>query len=198
MTDAQLASTTEVDVVDVLIEQHSLIRDLFDEVKVAQGEAQQEAFHRLRRMLAVHETAEEEVVHPVARRTLAGGNDGLVDDRLAEENEAKQLLGQLEDLQPGESNFRELLDELRLAVLAHARSEERYEFIPLREKADPATLRSMAAAVKAAEAIAPTHPHAGVESAAANLGAGPIAAIVDRVKDAIRGTSGKTDDPRSN
>ncbi|MGH3685517.1 MAG: hypothetical protein ACRDRU_20850 [Pseudonocardiaceae bacterium] len=53
-------------------------------------------------MLAVHETAEEEVVHPAARRVLAGGNDGLVDDRLAEENEAKQLLSQLEGLQAGE------------------------------------------------------------------------------------------------
>lgn len=42
-------------------------------------------------MLAVHETAEEEVVHPAARRTLAGGNE-LVDDRLAEESEAKDML----------------------------------------------------------------------------------------------------------
>lgn len=50
----------------------------------------------------MHEIAEEEVVHPAARRVLAGGNDGLVDDRLAEENEAKQLLSQLEGLQAGE------------------------------------------------------------------------------------------------
>lgn len=161
------------------------------------GEAQQEAFYRLRRMLAVHETAEEEVVHPAARRVLDGGNDGLVDDRLAEENEAKQLLSQLEDLQPSDPRFLELLEDLRLAVLAHARSEERYEFMQLRDKTDAATLQMMAAAVKAAEKSAPTHPHAGVESAATNLAAGPIAAIVDRVKDAVRGTSGKTDDPRS-
>jgi hypothetical protein len=55
----------------------------------------------------------------------------------------------------------------------------------------------MAAAVKAAEAFAPTHPHAGVESATANLAAGPIAALVDRVKDAVRGTNGQSEDPRS-
>jgi Hemerythrin HHE cation binding domain len=197
VAQAQVISQ-EVDVVDLLIQQHSLIRDLFDEVRSAQpAEAQQEAFYRLRRMLAVHETAEEEVVHPAARRVLAGGNDGLVDDRLAEENEAKQLLSQLEGLQAGEPGFLELLDDLRLAVLAHARSEERYEFMQLRAKLDAATLQAMATAVKAAEAFAPTHPHAGVESATANLAAGPIAAIVDRVKDAVRGTSGKTNDPRS-
>ena len=33
----------------------------------------------------------------------------------------------------------------------------------LREKTDLSTLRAMAASVKAAEAFAPTHPHAGVE-----------------------------------
>lgn len=63
--------------------------------------------------------------------------------------------------------------------------------------ADPGTLRAMATSVKTAEAFAPTHPHAGVESATANLAAGPIAAIVDRVRDAMQGTYGRSDDPRS-
>ncbi|MGH4011673.1 MAG: hemerythrin domain-containing protein [Pseudonocardiaceae bacterium] len=197
MAKTRQVTVEQVDVVDLLIAQHSLIRDLFEEVKATRGEAQEEAFHRLRRMLAVHETAEEEVVHPVARRELEGGNAGLVDDRLAEENQAKKMLGELEDLRPDDSGFLELLDKLRATVLAHARSEERYEFMQLRKKADPATLLSMAASVRAAEATAPTHPHAGVESATGNLAAGPIAAVVDRVKDAIRGTSGKSEDPRS-
>ncbi|MGB6165925.1 MAG: hemerythrin domain-containing protein [Pseudonocardiaceae bacterium] len=64
MAQTQQVTAEQVDVIDLLIAQHSLIRDLFEEVKTAQGEAQEEAFHRLRRMLAVHETAEEEVVHP--------------------------------------------------------------------------------------------------------------------------------------
>jgi hemerythrin superfamily protein len=197
MAQTRQMMTEQVDVVDLLIAQHSLIRDLFEEVKTAQGEEQEEAFHRLRRMLAVHETAEEEVVHPMARQVLTGGNDGLVDDRLAEENEAKKMLGELEGMQPGKPDFMELLDKLRMAVLAHARSEERYEFMKLRDKINPSTLQAMAASVKAAEAFAPTHPHAGAESATANLLAGPIAALVDRVRDAVRGTSGTTNDPRS-
>lgn len=180
------AGTAVGDVVDVLIAQHGLIRDLFEEVKSSDGEAQREAFHRLRVLLAVHETAEEEVVHPVARRALHGGDDGLVDDRLAEENRAKKLLARLEETGTGEPGFLELLDELRVAVLAHARSEERYEFMRLRDTLDEATLQGMAASVKAAEAVAPTHPHPGVESAAANLALGPVAAVVDRVKDALR------------
>lgn len=197
MAESRAGLTYEDDVIDLLIAQHSLIRDLFVEVKTTRGEAQQDAFDRLRRMLAVHETAEEEVLHPAARRELAAGNEGLVADRLAEENEAKEMLSRLEEMQPGEPEFFELLDQLRFAVLAHARSEERYEFMQLRGKSDPETLRSMATLVRAAEAAAPTHPHPGVESATANLAAGPFVAIVDRVKDAMRDTSGRTDDPRA-
>jgi hypothetical protein len=45
----------------------------------------------------------------------------------------------------------------------------------------------MRAAVEFAEAVAPTRPHAGVESATANLLAGPFAAMLDRTRDAISG-----------
>lgn len=44
----------------------------------------------------------------------------------------------------------------------------------------------MAKAVKAAEAMAPTRPHPGVESATANVALGPVAALMDRTKDAVR------------
>ncbi|MEV7141950.1 hemerythrin domain-containing protein, partial [Streptomyces tauricus] len=51
---------------------------------------------------------------------------------------------------------------------------------------DTAALAALAKAVKAAEAMAPTRPHPGVESATANLAAGPVAALIDRTRDAIR------------
>jgi hypothetical protein len=41
-------------------------------------------------------------------------------------------------------------------------------------------------AVRAAEAIAPTRPHPGVQSAKANLLLGPPSAIMDRTRDLIR------------
>lgn len=195
MADSQ-ATKTHDDVIDLLIAQHGLISDLFSEVKDAEGEARKEAFYRLRQMLAVHETAEEEILHPVARANLTDGND-VVADRLAEENDAKKLLARLEELEPAGSRFAALLDELRIAVLAHARAEERFEFVQLRERSDPATLRVMAGAVRVAEAMAPTHPHPDMESATANLAAGPFVALVDRVKDAIRGTGGSSADPRA-
>jgi hypothetical protein len=71
-------------------------------------------------------------------------------------------------------------------VLTHARHEERYEFPQLRAKAPTDELRALAGAVRAAEAVAPTRPHPGAESAKANMAAGPVLAVADRARDLIR------------
>ncbi|RFS83515.1 hemerythrin domain-containing protein [Actinomadura spongiicola] len=177
------ARTTE-DVIDLLRAQHGRIRDLFDQVMHTEGEARKEAFRQLVRLLAVHETAEEELIHPMARR-LPGG-DGIVDDRLAEERAAKELLTELDGMNTDDPGFLKSIDKLRMDVLTHARAEERYEFDRLKDEFSPAQLRGFAAAVRAAEATAPTRPHPGTESATKNLLAGPMVAVVDRVRDLIR------------
>ncbi|GAA0232772.1 hemerythrin domain-containing protein [Actinomadura nitritigenes] len=179
-TDAR----TSEDVVDLLRAQHARIRDLFDEVMHSDGREREDAFRQLVRLLAIHETAEEEIIHPAARR-LPGG-DGIVDDRLAEEREAKELLSELDGMDIDDPRFLKSVDKLRMDVLTHARAEERYEFDRLRDQFNPTQLRGFAAAVRAAQAIAPTHPHPGVESASKNMLAGPMAAVVDRVRDMIR------------
>ncbi|MEU9033493.1 hemerythrin domain-containing protein [Streptomyces sp. NPDC048352] len=181
------------DVVALLVRQHGQIHTLFDEVRLSRGEARKDAFDRLVRLLAVHETAEEEVVHPHARRVFDGGED-VVQERLAEENAAKELLARLDGMDTGDPKFMPALLSLRDAVLAHARAEERYEFAQLRRSSSRARLMTMAKAVKAAEKMAPTHPHPGVESASANMVLGPVAALVDRTRDAIRGAMAKDTD----
>ncbi|NJP96106.1 hemerythrin domain-containing protein [Nonomuraea sp. FMUSA5-5] len=181
----------ETDVIDLLLAQHGMIRNLFDEVEQAPaGEARAEAFTRLVRLLAVHETAEEEIVHPYARHAIDGG-DGVVDDRLAEEREAKELLSRMDEAGPDAPDFMQNLLMLRAAVEAHARSEERYEFTKLRGQTSDAERRTMAAGVKAAEAMAPTHPHPGTESATKNVLMGTPIAMMDRARDVIRQAMGK-------
>ncbi|GLW07652.1 hemerythrin [Microtetraspora sp. NBRC 13810] len=175
----------ETDVVELLIRQHMMIRQLFDEVEETPASDRAEAFQRLVRLLAVHETAEEEIVHPYARRKIEDG-DNVVRDRLREEREAKELLSVMDKAGVADQNFSTNLAKLRAAVLAHANSEERYEFARLREATTEAERRAMAAGVKAAEALAPTHPHPGVESMKKNLLMGPPTALMDRTRDVIR------------
>ncbi|MFI9215822.1 hemerythrin domain-containing protein [Streptomyces werraensis] len=177
------------DVVSLLMRQHGDIRNLFDEVEATSGEERRDAFRRLVRLLAVHETAEEEVVHPFVRRSVAGGQE-IVEDRLKEEREAKELLAVLDDMDPDGPDFLPKLIELRRDVQMHARAEERYEFIHIRRSTDVTDLAAMAKAIKAAEAMAPTRPHPGVESGAKNMALGPVAALMDRTKDTVRKAMG--------
>lgn len=176
---------TEDDVIDLLLAQHARIEELFLAVLSSTGERRQEAFDDLVRLLAVHETAEEEVVHPFARGSIDAG-DAIVDDRLAEEHTAKEQLADLYERGTEATDFELRLIALRDAVLAHASAEERYEFKQIRASADPDKLRAMATAVRAAEALAPTRPHPGAESATANLLLGPPLAVFDRARDLVR------------
>ncbi|MCF3118305.1 hemerythrin domain-containing protein [Streptomyces arenae] len=183
-------SASDADVVALLMRQHGDIRNLFDEVEQAAGDERQAAFRALVRLLAVHETAEEEVIHPFTRTSVPDG-EHVVNERLAEEREAKEMLSRLDGMDTDDPKFLSELRTLRTDVMKHARSEERYEFIHIRRHADKARLGSMATALRAAEAMAPTHPHPGTESAAKNLALGPVTALVDRTRDAVRRAMGK-------
>lgn len=175
------------DVVDYLKSQHETIKALFIEtLDAADAEARQDAFTRLRTMLAVHETAEEMVVHPRVRRKVDGGQE-IVDARLAEEHDAKVLLRDIEKLPIDSAEFSKALIHLQRAVLTHADNEEELEFTALEEAVGDDELAKLAEAVAAAERIAPTHPHPGVESAAVNFAAGPFASVLDRARDALDG-----------
>jgi hemerythrin superfamily protein len=178
-------TTQNQDVVELLLAQHEHIRSLFAAVESATGEAKQEKFEELRRFLAVHETAEELVTHPNAR-TAEGGNE-VVDARLEEETESKKILADLDGMNVDQAGFDGRFAELKSAVLAHAEAEEQQEFPLLRAHNDQQKLDKMASAIRAAEAIAPTHPHPSAGSSlTSNLMAGPLASVLDRTRDAVK------------
>lgn len=175
------------DVITFLTRQHAEIRALFDEVSTSTGHQRADAFDRLRRLLAVHETAEEQVVHPRARKEIPDG-DSVVDARLREEHDGKVALAALEDYDLDSTEFETGLRNLQGDVLAHADAEERLEFPQLAEQLDDSQLERMRTAARLAESTAPTHPHPGVESATANTLAGPFASMLDRARDLITGS----------
>ena len=174
------------DVVKFLEGQHNLIKDMFEEVfSASDPKAREKAFIELRQLLAVHETAEEMVVHPRARNEIADG-DEIVDARLREEHEAKQQLSKLEGMDIDSKEFLDELTKFRDAVIDHAEHEENEEFNKLQRKLDSEDRERMAKAVQAAEAIAPTRPHPGVESAKMNFAVGPFASMLDRARDLLK------------
>ncbi|MFF5219293.1 hemerythrin domain-containing protein [Micromonospora sp. NPDC000442] len=185
-TDAPATPGPQEDVVDLLLAQHARIEQLFLLVIGGTGDTRRDAFDDLVKLLAAHETAEEEVVHPLARSLPGGGGDAMVDERLDEERQAKETLQTLIAAGVDADGFDTGIILLRDAVLAHARHEERYEFPLLRQHVPADRLRALAAAVRVAEASAPTRPHPSAQTAKGNLAAGPVLAVIDRVRDAIR------------
>ena len=183
---AEMLVQSPEEVVAFLKAQHNLIEDMFEEVLHASDpKAREKPFIELRQLLAVHETAEEMVVHPRVRREADSG-DGIVDARLQEEHDAKELLSQIEKLDITSQQFIDEVTKLRDAVLDHARHEEDEEFPVLEREVDDNDLKRMGSAVRAAEAIAPTRPHPGVESAKLNFAVGPFASMLDRARDLIQ------------
>jgi hemerythrin superfamily protein len=188
MADMIIQSPDEV--IAFLKAQHNLIEDMFDQVLLASDpQAREKPFVQLRQLLAVHETAEEMVVHPRVRREL-DAFDTVVDARLEEEHDAKELLSRIEKIDITSQQFIDELTKLRDAVLDHAQHEESYEFPKLQQGLDADELKRLTTAVRAAEAIAPTRPHAGVESAKLNFAVGPFVSMLDRARDLIGHTLG--------
>ena len=184
--EAQTQHSQYQDVVDLLLEQHQQVRRLFSELERVNGDARRDQFEQLVRLLAVHETAEEEVVYPAVRKMVDDG-DMLADARTAEEAEAKKALSELEELGVDHPDFESQLRSLRQIVLIHAENEEKEVFPELRQSHSREQLETMARGVHAAESFAPTHPHPrGPESAIGNIVVGPFVAVADRVRDAIR------------
>jgi hemerythrin superfamily protein len=172
----------DADVVSVVQRDHREIEQMMARVESSADSERQDAFEDLVRKLAIHETAEEEVVHPLLRDAT-----DVVDPILSEEDAAKRRLSDLEGVNVSSGTFIEQFKMLKSDVLAHAQHEEREEHPRLRAEQSPEKLERLGRMFETAERMAPTHAHASApESRAGNLALGPVLAVADRVRDAIR------------
>lgn len=180
---ATAATLNDGDVIKILLTQHAQIRDLCAKVTDSTGDTRKEAFDALRALLAVHETAEEMVLRPVTEKVAL---PGVADRRNQEEAEANAVLKMLEGLDTDSTDFLTTFRSFVDSVDKHAESEEHDEFPAVLATCTEEERQQMGTKVKAAEAIAPTHPHPSVEPGSTTQKViGPFAAIVDRAKDAI-------------
>ncbi|HYL52668.1 MAG TPA: hemerythrin domain-containing protein [Acidimicrobiia bacterium] len=187
---ATTEQTGAIGVVGLVQRDHRQIEQMLSKVEQATGNARQEAFEELVRKLAVHETAEEEVVHPLAREA---GADDVADDVLREEDTAKKALAALDGMDVTSPDFDARFARIKQDVMAHAQHEEREEHPRILQSEPREKLERLASTFELAEKAAPTHPHAGSpESRMGNLMVGPILAVADRVRDAVRDAKRKS------
>jgi hemerythrin superfamily protein len=181
---------------DVLKADHRTVEELFARwttVRSDEGPAvKRKLVDDMIRELSIHAAIEEQVFYPAVREALPDGHE-LVRHSLEEHKEAKDLLAELEGMQPGDQGFEEKVGNLVADVREHVEEEEGQIFPKLETAIGPEALRRVGAALEKAKKVAPTRPHPRAPSKPpANLVAGPAAGAIDRARDEITGRSGKS------
>lgn len=146
------------DVTSVIARQHEHVKTLLEAVRQQTGHRRAGAFHTLRLTLALHETAEEQAIHPQALRQL-GAYDWAANDRIAEEQTAGQTIHALELVDVDSDQFNATFGHLAASVTDHAAAEETDEWPALRQITDPPVISAMMENMQAVTRLA-TDPSA--------------------------------------
>lgn len=180
-----MEDTSRGTIVDLLAAHHKRIEAVLADLDATSQGDLKDYFCQLREELVRHEVAEEIVVYPVLRQHASNGNE-IADACIAEQSEAEQALADMEDVQEDPTALRSGIEQLRSAVLAHAKHEEHDVFPVLASSVSHDELIEMGRRYERALVAAPTHPHPHApDTPPGNVILGPVAALVDHLRDAM-------------
>jgi hemerythrin superfamily protein len=116
-----------VDAVTLLIADHREVTQLFESydalVDAGAGTEEKEALaEQICSMLTVHATLEEELFYPAAREVVE--EQDLLDEAEVEHAGAKDLIAQIQDMQPEEDLFDAKVKVLGESIAHHVKEEE--------------------------------------------------------------------------
>jgi hemerythrin superfamily protein len=112
---------------DLLIEQHDEVEDLFDMIEKAEGEKKAELFEELADKLAAHASMEEKLFYPSVK---AKETEELLIESSEEHLAIKRVLADLLELAADDELFDAKLKVMREEVDHHAREEEEDKLFP--------------------------------------------------------------------
>jgi hemerythrin superfamily protein len=141
------------DVIAVIASQHEHVKKLLEAVRQETGHRRATAFHALRLTLALHETAEEQAIHPQALHQL-GPYERAATNRIAEEQAAGQTIAGLELVDVDSDQFNYTFGHLATSVTDHAAAEEADEWPVLHLITDPAVINAMTEQMRAVTQLA--------------------------------------------
>jgi hemerythrin superfamily protein len=130
MTTGLAVAEMPTDAVALLQRDHRTVEALFEEFEHTQGKADKAALAaKICLELRVHTQIEEELLYPPAHRKL---EHDLVDEAIVEHASAKELIGQIETMNPGEHLYDAKVKVLSEYVKHHVKEEETEMFPKLR------------------------------------------------------------------
>ncbi len=183
-----------MDAVELLTNQHREVEHNFSEFESTSDtdtERRKEIARQVITDLSVHAGIEEVAFYPTVKEALPDLQNEINHD-LEEHQEAKQLLAKMQGMDPDDAEFERTFRELMSDVRDHVEDEENNLFPRVREAFTADELRDLGEAMEQLTGAVPTnpHPHAPQEPPA-NVVAGPVAGILDRLRDGIRERIGK-------
>ena len=130
------AETVEQDALSLLSSDHAEVKQMFEEYRqLVEGNGNDdrrgELAHQICSALSVHAEIEEDIFYPAMRENI--DDELLLDQAEVEHESAKELIEQIEDMDPGDALF-----DARVLVLGeyvdHHVQEEENEIFPQAEK----------------------------------------------------------------
>jgi hemerythrin-like domain-containing protein len=189
---------TQRDVVDVLTTDHREFDRIFTELEGLRGRCEPDVLTRKRQLvdevtigLVKHSVAEETQVYPRVEKSV---DKDEAEHSKEEHAEAEETMKRLERMEPGDPAFDDAVAELIGEIRHHVEHEESRMFTELRARFSRAELVEMAEKVEAIKKIAPTRPHPMTPNEAGiRLAVGPVAGLLDHLRDAVSGRGTRTD-----
>jgi hemerythrin-like domain-containing protein len=181
-----------MDAISMLKEDHKTVERLFKRFETAGDRAYAEkrkVADRIIEELARHAAVEEQFFYPVARATVPGTED-IVLESLEEHHVVKWVLSELDGMDPTDERFDAKMTVLVENVRHHVEEEEQEFFPKVRQELGRKALADLGQAMEAAKKTAPTHPHPrSPDTPPGNMAAGMTAGLVDRIGDTVSGVA---------
>ena len=176
------------DAVQILTRDHREVESLFQRYeKSSDADEKIQIAHEVVHELAVHGEIEELLFYPRLRTKLPDGND-VADEAIHEHVEIKQVLNAIDKTSVADEVLDERMRKLMAEVRHHVQEEENEIFPQVRAALSDDDLASLGQSLEAARKIVPTRPHpAAPTGPIGKLATSAPVALVDRVRDAVRG-----------
>ena len=189
---------TQRDVVELLSADHREFDRIFRELESLRGRSAEEALQRKRSLvdevtigLVKHSVAEETQVYPRVEKQI---DDEEAQHSKEEHAEAEEIMKRLERMDAGDPGFDPTVTSLIEEIRHHVEHEEGRMFAELRARFSHDELVAMAGQVETVKKLAPTRPHPMTPNeAGVRLAVGPLASLIDHLRDAVSGRGKQTD-----
>jgi iron-sulfur cluster repair protein YtfE (RIC family) len=136
-TSASKAKTTAgPDAIALLKADHRAVEELFAQFEKATAKSRKgELAERICLELKVHMQIEEEIFYPAAREALKAKEEDMIDEGVVEHASAKELIAEIETMEPGEDLYDAKVHVLSEQIEHHVEEEEK-EMFPKLQKTD--------------------------------------------------------------